>query len=165
MSLTDKSPFLQGELTLPVRAFRTTLFLAQRLRYLMDDRLRTDGLTTQQAALLTLVEALGTPSLKQAAAGLGTTHQNVAQLVQALQRKGMLAIHDDPADGRRKLLSATDASRAYWASRDDRDHAAVAGWFTTLSDAELTTFVELAERILSSVDPQADHGMPTPAQT
>jgi DNA-binding MarR family transcriptional regulator len=154
MSSTDKSPFLQGELTLPVRAFRTTLFLAQRLRYLMDDRLRTDGLTTQQAALLTLVAALGTPSLKQAAAGLGTTHQNVAQLVRALQRKGMLAIHDDPADGRRKLLSVTDASRAYWLSRDDGDHAAVAGWFAALSETELSTFVELAERILSSLDPQ-----------
>lgn len=165
MSLTDKSPFLQGELTLPVRAFRTTLFLAQRLRYLMDERLRTDGLTTQQAALLTLIQTLGTPSLKQAAAGLGTTHQNVAQLVQALQRKGMLAIHDDPADGRRKLLSVTDESRAYWASRDDGDHAAVAGWFTALSDAELTTFVELAERILSSVNPQADQGMPASPRT
>lgn len=162
---TDKSPFIQGELTLPVRAFRMTLFLAQRLRYLMDDRLRTDGLTTQQAALLTLVAALGTPSLKQAAAGLGTTHQNAAQLVQALQRKGMLAIHDDPADGRRKLLSVTDASRAYWLSRDDGDHAAVAGWFTALSDAELSTFVELAERILSSLDPQAGHATPTPPRT
>jgi DNA-binding MarR family transcriptional regulator len=163
MSPTDKSPFLQGELTQPVRAFRTTLFLAQRLRYLMDDRLRADGLTTQQVALLTLVAALGTPSLKQVAAGLGTTHQNVAQLVQALQRKGMLAIRDDPADGRRKLLSVTEASRAYWLSRDEGDHTAVAGWFAALSDAELQTFVDLAERILSSLDPRAGQAATAPS--
>ncbi|WP_214104551.1 MarR family winged helix-turn-helix transcriptional regulator [Acrocarpospora catenulata] len=154
MSSTDKLPFLDGELTLPVEAFRTSLYLAQRLRYLMDDRLRADGLTTQQAALLTLVAGLGAPSLKQAAAGLGTTHQNVAQLVQALQRKGMLAVNDDPADGRRKLLSVTETSRAYWSSRDEGDHAAVAGWFAALSEEELRTFVELAQRILSALDPQ-----------
>src|SRR6266508_3990415 len=47
----------------PVRAFRTVLLLAQTLRYLMDDRLRADGLTTQQAALLTVVAGLGRPSL------------------------------------------------------------------------------------------------------
>ncbi|MEU8077769.1 MarR family winged helix-turn-helix transcriptional regulator [Catellatospora citrea] len=156
MSTADKSPFLDDDLTPPVRAFRATLYLAQRLRYLMDERLRADGLTTQQAALLTLVGALGTPSLKQAAAGLGSTHQNVAQLVQALQRKGMLAVQDDPADGRRKLLSVTEASRAYWAARDDGDHAAVASWFTALSAAELDTFAALADRLVSALDPRAD---------
>lgn len=155
MSPNDKSPFLQGELTPAVRAFRATLHLGQRLRYLMDERLRADGLTTQQAALLTLVQALGTPSLKQAAAGLGTTHQNVAQLVQALQRKGMLETLADPADGRRTLLSVTEASRAYWSSRDDGDHAAVAGWFAALSDAELDVLVEHTERVLHALDPGA----------
>ncbi|GAB3816867.1 MarR family winged helix-turn-helix transcriptional regulator [Micromonospora zhanjiangensis] len=152
MSSTDKSPFLRGELTPPVRAFRLTLSLAQRLRYLMDDRLRADDLTTGQAALLTLVAALDAPSVKQVAAGLGTTHQNVAQLVRALERKGMLAVRDDPTDGRRKLLSVTEASRAYWRSRDDDDHTAVADWFAVLSDRELAVFVELAERVLSSLD-------------
>ncbi|GAA1401545.1 MarR family transcriptional regulator [Catellatospora coxensis] len=152
MSTPDKSPFLDDDLAPPVRAFRATLYLAQRLRYLMDERLRADGLTTQQAALLTLVGALGTPSLKQAAAGLGSTHQNVAQLVQALQRKGLLEVRDDPADGRRKLLAVTEASRAYWAARDDGDHAAVAGWFTALSPAELGTFAALTDRLVHALD-------------
>src|SRR5258708_7257847 len=60
-----------------VRIFRLIVVLAQELRTLMDQRLRPDGLTTQQAALINVVEALGTPSLSQAAAALGTTHQNI----------------------------------------------------------------------------------------
>ncbi|MFC4534265.1 MarR family winged helix-turn-helix transcriptional regulator [Sphaerisporangium dianthi] len=152
MSPRDNTALFGEGLTPPVQAFRATLYLAQRLRYLMDERLRADGLTTQQAALLTVVSALGTPSLKQAAAALGTTHQNIAQLVQALRRKGMLDVHDDPADGRRRLLSVTDASRAYWAGRDDGDHAAVAGWFAALSDDELATFVALTDRLVSALD-------------
>jgi hypothetical protein len=46
-----------------IRTFRLIVLLAQELRTLMDQLLRDDGLTTQQAALITVVEALGAPSL------------------------------------------------------------------------------------------------------
>jgi hypothetical protein len=72
-AIFDLSP--DSALTPAVRAFRFALVLGQRLRYLMDDRLRAAGLTTQQAALLTAARALGGPALTEAAAALGTTHQ------------------------------------------------------------------------------------------
>lgn len=133
-------------------AFRTVLLLAQRLRYLMDDLLRADGLTTQQAALLTAVNALGAPSLKEAAAVLGSTHQNVAQLVAALERKGMLRVEPDPQDGRRRRLVTTEASATYWRERDPADHAAVADWFSALSEEEIRTLCTLADRVLRHVE-------------
>ena len=40
-----------SKLAPPILAFRALLLVAQRLRYLMDERLRAAGLTTQQAAL------------------------------------------------------------------------------------------------------------------
>ncbi|MEV6285231.1 MarR family transcriptional regulator [Kribbella sp. NPDC051770] len=131
-----------------VRAFRTTLALAQKLRYLMDQRLREDGLTTQQAALITVVKAAGTPSMAEAAAALGSTHQNVAQIVAVLVRKELLEVVPDPADKRRKLLAATEAGAAYWRGRDEGDFAAVAEWFGDLSPEELETFCGLADRVL-----------------
>jgi len=155
MSTAGKTLFGIGpgsELVLPVRAFRSVLFLAQRLRYLMDDRLRADGLTTQQAALLTAVAALGQPSLTEVATALGTTHQNAAQLVAALQRKGFLRVEPDPADRRRRLLITTAANDRYWSSRDEGDYAAVADWFSALSPAELRTLCDLTERLLADVD-------------
>ena len=130
-------------ITPAVRAFRAVLLLAQRLRYLMDDRLRADGLTTQQAALLTVVIALDSPPLGAAAAALGTTHQNAAQLVAALERKGLLTIEPDPADRRRKRLVATAANARYWRGRDADDEAAVASWFDALSAAALETLGRL----------------------
>ncbi|WP_158566925.1 MarR family winged helix-turn-helix transcriptional regulator [Actinomadura craniellae] len=131
-----------------VEAFQAVLGLALRLRNRMDERLRPDGLTTQQAALLTAVEHLGEPSLTQAAAFLGSTHQNVAQLVASLERKGMLTTHPDPADRRRRILRATTVSADYWRARNPADHAAVADWFSVLSDDELSTFRTLAVRLL-----------------
>lgn len=135
-----------------VRAFRTVLALAHRLRNAMDDRLRADDLTTQQAALLTVVSAAGKPSLAEAAAALGTTHQNVAQIVAALVRKDMLQVEPDPADRRRKLLSTTSVNAAYWRKRDAADHAAVAAWFGDLDAAEVERFCELADRVIARLD-------------
>ena len=135
-----------------IRAFRTTLTLAQKLRYAMDERLRADGLTTQQAALITVVTAAGKPSLAEAAAALGSTHQNVAQIVAALQRKELLQVEPDPADRRRKLLSATNNSAAYWRQRDAGDIAAIDDWFADLSPAELETFCDLADRVIARVN-------------
>lgn len=135
-------------ITPAVRAFRAVLLLAQRLRYRMDERLRPDGLTTQQAALLTVVIALDSPPLGAAAAALGTTHQNAAQLVAALERKGLLAVEADPADRRRKRLVATASNARYWRERDAGDEAAVASWFGALSPAELETLGGLLSRVL-----------------
>ena len=80
MSPVKTSPFGIGpDPSWPCLCVPSEPSCAQRLRYLMDERMRADGLTTQQAALLTVVIALGRPSLTEAAAALGTTHQNVAQ--------------------------------------------------------------------------------------
>jgi DNA-binding MarR family transcriptional regulator len=154
MSPRDKTEDLLGigpesALEPSIRAFRTTLTLAQRLRYAMDERLREDGLTTQQAALITVVVAVGKPSLAEAAAALGSTHQNVAQIVAALVRKDLLQVESDPTDKRRKLLSATNHSTAFWKQRDAGDYAAVADWFADLTPAELETFCNLSDRVLA----------------
>lgn len=134
-----------------VRAFRAVVLLGERLHYLMDERLRADGLTTKQAALLTVVIALDRPTLTEAAAALRTTHQNVAQLVAPLERKGFLRVETDPADRRRRRLAVTEASSDYWQRRDDADESAAAEWFAALSPTELATLLELSERVLASV--------------
>jgi DNA-binding MarR family transcriptional regulator len=151
MSQPEQTLFSLGpdsQLTPAVRAFRFALVLSRRLRHLMDDRLRADGLTTQQAALLTAVRALDGPALTEAAAALGTTHQNAAQLVAALTRKGMLRTEPDRADKRRRRLVATESGARYWAERDADDETAVAEWFAALTPAELDTWCRLTEKIL-----------------
>lgn len=148
-SLFDIGP--QSDLDPEVQAFRVLLLLGQRLRSLMDDRLRADGLTTQQAALLTAVTALGSPSLTEVAQALGTTHQNAAQLVTALERKDFLRVEPDPADKRRRRLVPTETSTRYWQARDDGDFAAVREWFAALDAEELRTLLSLTERVLASL--------------
>src|SRR4249920_1759851 len=114
-----------------VRTFRLILVVAQTVRTMMDELLRTDGLTTQQAALISVAEALSGPSLSQAAAALGTTRQNVKQVARALERR----------------LIVTEKSRAYWRVRSADDQRTVVEWFSALSDDEARTLFDLLSKL------------------
>ncbi len=130
-----------------VRTFRLIVVVSQAMRTMMDELLRADGLTTQQAALISVAEALSGPSLSQAAGALGTTRQNVKQVARALERKGFLRVEQDEADARVRRLVVTDKSRAYWRRRSADDQRAVVDWFAALSDAEAATLFDLLSKL------------------
>ena len=134
-----------------IRTFRLVVLLAQRLRTLMDQQLRPDGLTTQQAALISVVDAIGEPSVSQAAAALATTHQNVKQIADALARKGFLEITRDADDARVRRLTTTRKSRSTWRRRSAADQQLVLDWFSALSREEAETLFELLLRLESRV--------------
>lgn len=137
-----------------VRTFRLVVNLAQRMRTAMDQRLRPDGLTTQQAALISTVDALGTPSLSEVARWLGTTHQNARQIADALERKEFIRITVDPGDARVRRLQTTERSRKYWQGRSAADQDHVTEWFDGLSPAEVTTLFDLLYRINQNLPQQ-----------
>jgi DNA-binding MarR family transcriptional regulator len=150
---TDPHPSLAGPgetLAPPVQAFRLTLALAQQLRTLMDRQLGASGVTTQQAALLTVVDLLEKPALTEAARALAMTHQNVKQLATALERKGFLEIVPDAHDARSKRLVTTRKHKAFWARRNPADHAQVADWFAGLSGDEMAELVTLLAKAMRS---------------
>jgi len=133
-----------------VQAFRLVLALAQELRTLMDQRLAPSGLTTQQAALLTVIEMLGRPAMTEAARALAMSHQNVKQLATALERKDFLKIVPDDRDARSKRLVTTQRHKAFWAQRNLQDHACVAQWLSHLDADETRVLVRLLAKAMGS---------------
>jgi DNA-binding MarR family transcriptional regulator len=134
-----------------IRTFRLIIVLAQELRTRMDHLLREDGLTTQQAALLTVIDALSEPSIGQAAEAVGTTHQNIRQLADALERKGFVRIGTDPADRRIRRLATTPHSDATWQRRSHADQREVLEWFGKLTAAEAQDLFRLLLKAQTSV--------------
>jgi len=137
--------------TAQVMVFRLILALAQRMRTLMDQRLKADGLTTQQAALITVVSALGAPKLSQVARHLGTTHQNTRQIAEALERKGFLRIFADSDDRRVRRLQVTRRSEAYWRRRSDADQDHVTTWFADLTPDQVADLLASLRRLWDSL--------------
>jgi DNA-binding MarR family transcriptional regulator len=139
-----------------IRTFRLIVLLAQQLRTLMDQALRAEGLTTQQAALLTIVDAIGRPSLSEVAAAFGTTHQNAKQIAVALERKGLLRIVVDDEDRRVRRLVTTEKNRAVWLRRSATDQQRVLEWFSGLAEDEARTLFELLLRLEGGVQTALD---------
>jgi DNA-binding MarR family transcriptional regulator len=138
-------------LTPAVQSFRLVITLAQELRTLMDQRLQASELTTQQSALLTVIEIKGSaPTMTEAARLLGMSHQNVKQLAVALERKGFLEIVPDEKDARSKRMQTTKKHRKFWAKRNPEDHACVAEWLAGLDAEEQATLVKLLAKALMS---------------
>src|SRR4051812_17012721 len=88
----EQAAALGRERAAQVRSFRLIPFIGQQLRSLSDQLYSADGLTHQQATLLTLVRTHDTPSLSEMASAMSTSHQNVKQLVAALIDKGFLRL-------------------------------------------------------------------------
>jgi DNA-binding MarR family transcriptional regulator len=141
-----------------IRTFRLIIVLAQELRTRMDQLLREDDLTTQQAALLTVIDALDEPSIGQAAEALGTTHQNIRQLADPLERKGFVRIAADPADRRIRRLATTPQNAATWQRRGDADQRRVLEWFGQLTAAEARDLFRLLLKAQASVRTVATDG-------
>lgn len=140
-----------GDAADAVRCFRLIAYTGQRLRYLIDRRLRDAGLTSQQGFLLTVVRLRGRPTLGEVATAMSTTHQNAKQVALALERKGMLRFVPDETDARVRRLAATEAGERGWKDRNAGDFAAIAGWFAALSRDEQATLVGLLSRLARSI--------------
>ena len=150
----------------PVQLFRVVLTLATHLRTRMDQRLAEVGLTTAQAGVLTFVTGSDhAPTLGEAARSLGTSHQNVRQVVAALERKGMIEVLPDPADARVRRLAVTSRVGEVFADRDLADHHEVALWLSTLTPDEQRQAVGLLHRVLRSLVDEPAPRPVTPSRT
>jgi DNA-binding MarR family transcriptional regulator len=133
----------------PVQLFRVVVTLATHLRTRMDQRLAEVDLTTAQASVLTFVSASEQPpTLGDTARSLGTSHQNARQVVAALERKGMIEVRPDAADGRVRRLAVTPRVAEAFAERDLADHHEVAQWLSPLTEEEQREAVSLLGRVL-----------------
>ena len=130
-----------------VRSFRLLIRIAQHLRYLTDRLYRVDGLTTQQATLLSIVRARGKPSLSELAGVMFSTHQNVKQVVNALVSKGFLRLVDDEKDARVRRVVTTPKNERHWAKRNPQDFERVAEWLSALSSAEVKELYRLLAKL------------------
>lgn len=137
-----------------VDLFRLLVALGIRMRALMDRRLAPDGLTTQQAVVLTVVETADEPlCIADVSRLLGTSHQNMRQIVAVLVRKGLLTAEPDDRDRRSLRLALTPRVADVFDGREVDDRAAVREWTAALDDGEVAKAVALLSRLLAEHPP------------
>lgn len=126
--------------------------LVSRLRRRFRDLYREDDLTASQMAVLGRLYSDGPSSTSDLAAAEHVRPQSMAATLAALDERGVIRRDPDPADGRRQLISLTEAGRdTVHDSRRLRDEWLSRALQERYSDAERTTIVEalaLLERLI-----------------
>lgn len=126
--------------------------LVSRLRRRFRDLYRPDDLTASQMAVLGRLYSDGPSGTSDLAAAEHVRPQSMAATLAALDERGMIRRDPDPADGRRQLISLTNAGHdTVHDSRRLRDEWLSRALQERYSDAERTTIVEalaLLERLI-----------------
>ena len=81
------------------------------------------------------------PAIKELAEIVGSSHQNVKQLLLKLERKGFVEIQSDPEDKRKQRVYMTDACRKFCAENDLHTAGIMEELFYGISEEQLRTTI------------------------
>jgi DNA-binding MarR family transcriptional regulator len=114
-----------------------------RLRRRLRETYDTRELTPSQTSILSRIGKEGPSSASDLAAAERIRPQSAAATLAVLEERGFVTRQQDPNDGRRQLVSLTDAGRAFL---DDKQRAGQE-WLTRalsehVTDAERATIAE-----------------------
>jgi len=82
------------------------------------------------------------PTLKELAEIMGSSHQNTKQILLKLEKKGFVAITPDPMDKRKQRISLTSQCLAFCAANDDKSTQAVNAMFSDIPEEQLLTTIQ-----------------------
>ena len=94
-----------------IAAARDLRVMFSRLRRQLRGLATDDDLTPSQTAVLIRLWKEGASSASVLAGAEGVRPQSMAAIVAALEQRGLIERTPDPEDGRRQLISLTDAGR------------------------------------------------------
>lgn len=91
------------------------------LIFMISNKLQTIGdnffeeVSTKQWLVLLVLSIMGdySPTLNELSEAVGSSHQNVKQLVMKLEQKGYLEVTKDTVDARRLRIKATEKCKAF----------------------------------------------------
>jgi DNA-binding MarR family transcriptional regulator len=136
-----------------VQASTDIRVVVSRLRRRLRTVAETDDLTPSQVSVLTRLSKGEADSASALAASEGVRPQSMAATLAALQRQGLISRSPDATDGRRQVITVTDAGR----QREQGNRQARQEWLTraiheTFTEDERQTLIEamaLLERLTS----------------
>jgi DNA-binding MarR family transcriptional regulator len=137
--------------------FGALLIIANRMDTLLERTLSKHQITAKQWFLLMVLMSQTGPSLtlKEAAAVMGTSHQNVKMLATKLQSKGMLELKKDPKDLRTTRLHLTALSRTFWIETESDGLAFMASLYEGTPFLEYDQMRQFLTRLMDNLDRMA----------
>ena len=156
--ISGEDPLSEEIIRKKMDLFAYFFLIAQRIQYVTDQVFQRDGLTTKQW-LVSLAIEQGfeyPPSLSEVADMLSSSHQNIRQIANQLEKKGLLEYFKDSNDRRVLRLTLTDKSKEYYESKSDEHLGYVLKIFEGFSDEEIKDFHDHIMNLYKHLDPIYD---------
>jgi DNA-binding MarR family transcriptional regulator len=135
----------------PIVALDRAFELADRLGTLMNSALAARGLTPSQAHVIYVLARRGPIVQRELGDALGCTPRHVTTLVDALERRRLVARGPHPTDRRALLVRLTGDGQATAARFDAERAQAATGLLGDAPPGELDGFIAAAERLLARI--------------
>lgn len=129
-------------------------------RHLVD----RDDLSASATLVLNRLDQEGPMRVTALAEAEGASQSGMTQLVQRMERQGLLERRSDPDDGRACLVMVGEAGRRMWDARADVRKQRIADLLTGLSDDDqvaLQLAAQVAARLLDQMREIADTPEPS----
>lgn len=129
-------------------------------RHLVD----RDDLSASATLVLNRLDQEGPMRVTALAEAEGASQSGMTQLVQRMERQGLLERRSDPDDGRACLVMVGEAGRRMWDARADVRKQRIADLLTGLSDDDqvaLRLAAQVAARLLDQMREIADTPEPS----
>jgi DNA-binding MarR family transcriptional regulator len=133
--------------------FTKIFLLSLKMENIGNKALKKDQLTIKQFLLIASIESFEhPPSIKEVADMVSTSHQNVKEIADRLEKRGFIKIEKDEKDKRILRLKTTEKNAQYWASRLDEHEDVIFALFNPFSDEEIRTFKVLINKFLNHLE-------------
>ena len=130
--------------------FTNIFLLSLKLENISNRTLQKDNLTIKQFLLIASIESFDhSPSIKEVAEKVSTTHQSVKEIAERLERRGFIKMEKDPNDKRILRLKTSEKNWEYWESRLGEHENVIFKLFDPFSDAEIHQFNEFVDRFVN----------------
>lgn len=135
--------------------FAYIFLLSQRLQYISDKQLKGNGLTTKQFLMMAVTEKSfdHSPGIKEVAEALSTSHQNIKQMANQLEKKGFIEQFKDPNDMRVTRLRNTEYCKDFWDNHADEQMMDIMQMFKELTDQEIETMYVISKKLYQTLEP------------
>jgi len=131
--------------------FAILFSIANKLQKLGDRHLKGSSVTTRQWFLVAVVqryvrENTSNPTIKECAEMMDTSHQNIRQLTDRLEKHGFVHVLQDKNDRRTFRVELTEKNQYFWESRQKQDTAFIEELFSCMNNKEINTLSRLLGR-------------------
>ena len=82
------------------------------------------------------------PTVKELAEIMGSSHQNVKQILLKLEKKGFVRIEEDELDKRKQRIGLTDACREFCEKNDEKSISIMKRLFDGVSEEQLQVTIQ-----------------------